>query len=167
MDLLKWLRPVVLAVACMASAAQAETPMGTVILTVTGLDATKYPDGKVEFDMAALAALGETQVTTSSIWTDGVHVYTGVLVRVLTDTLGISDKMLQLHALNDYSIEYPAQESTEDGPILAYLFDGEVMSVRDKGPIWVIYPYDADAKYRTDTAFARSIWQLDRIDVMQ
>ena len=41
------------------------------------------------------------------------------------------------------------------------------MSVREKGPIWVIYPYDHDADYRTDTIFSRSIWQLDRIDVLR
>ncbi|OZA14153.1 MAG: hypothetical protein B7Y02_04980, partial [Rhodobacterales bacterium 17-64-5] len=49
-------------------------------------------------------------------------------------------------------------------PILAYEMDGAPMNVRDKGPIWVIYPYDDDSAWRTGTTYARSVWQLDRID---
>ena len=41
------------------------------------------------------------------------------------------------------------------------------MSVRDKGPVWVLYPFDAGAEYRTDLIYERSIWQLDRIDVLR
>jgi hypothetical protein len=45
--------------------------------------------------------------------------------------------------------------------------DGNAMSVRDKGPLWVIYPYDSDAAYRTEVIYSRSIWQLDRLEVVQ
>jgi hypothetical protein len=40
------------------------------------------------------------------------------------------------------------------------------MSVRDKGPLWVIYPYDSD-DYRSEVIYSRSIWQLDRLEVVQ
>jgi len=41
------------------------------------------------------------------------------------------------------------------------------MSVREKGPLWVIYPYDSDAKFRTEVIYSRSIWQLDRLAIVQ
>jgi len=39
------------------------------------------------------------------------------------------------------------------------------MPVREKGPLWIIYPFDATNAYRTESHYARSIWQLERIDV--
>jgi hypothetical protein len=40
------------------------------------------------------------------------------------------------------------------------------MSVRDKGPLWVIYPYDAVPEYKSERIYARSIWQLVSIEVL-
>ena len=144
-----------------------ETPVGPVILTVVGLDRERFPGGEVLFDVDMLRALGEVEMTTSSIWTDGPHVYTGISLKTLAAALEIENDLLKLHALNDYAIEFPASEAYDEGPILAYLTDGAQMSVRDKGPIWLIYPFDTNIKYRTDIAFSRSIWQLDRIEVMR
>lgn len=143
------------------------TPVGPVILTVVGLDTERFPGGEVGFDVDMLRALGEVEMTTSTLWTDGAHVYTGVSLKTLVGVLGIEADLLKLHALNEYAVEFPVSEAYDDGPILAYLTDGAQMSVRDKGPIWLIYPFDADVKYRTDTAYSRSIWQLDRIEVMR
>jgi hypothetical protein len=68
-------------------------------------------------------------------------------------------------AVNDYLVEVPVTDAVDGGPIIAYAVDGAQMSLRDKGPLWLIYPYDSDAKYRTEEIYARSIWQLDRINV--
>ncbi len=170
MFLIRLIVSAVLAMSWMVGPVQADAtkvPTGPVILTVTGLDEAEFPGGVMAFDVPMLKAMGETEVTTTSIWTEGEHVYTGVLLRDLIEKLKIPSPMLRMHALNDYAIEFPAEEATDEAPILAYLFDGEEMSVRDKGPVWVIYPYDDAAKYRSDITFARSIWQLDRIDVLR
>jgi hypothetical protein len=58
-------------------------------------------------------------------------------------------------------------DAVEGGPIVAYLMNGEEMSIRDKGPLWVIYPYDSDADFRSEVVFTRSIWQLDRLVVIR
>ena len=143
------------------------TPAGPVILTVSGLNEADFPGGQVHFDIDILRAMGEVEIETSSIWTDGTHVYTGVLLKDLVETLKIGAGLLRLRALNDYAVEFPAHEAGDDGPILAYWSDGKPMPVRDKGPVWLIYPYDSKAEYRTDTAYSRSIWQLDRIEVLR
>ena len=54
----------------------------------------------------------------------------------------------------------------EGGPIIAYMMNGEEMSVRNKGPLWLVYPYDLNHEYRSEVIYSRSIWQLDRIDVL-
>lgn len=140
---------------------------GPVILTVTGLPLADHPDGEAIFDLPILEALGQTKIETTSIWTDGKHVFTGVPLAALVHLLKIEGTNLRLHALNDYAADIPAAEVEDNAPILAYEMDGAPMPVRDKGPIWVIYPYDADARYRTDTSFTRSVWELDRIDVLR
>lgn len=140
---------------------------GPVILTVTGLDASIAPGGSFELDVGRLEALGAVEIETSSIWTEGVHRYRGLPLRTLVDFLGITTETLRLQALNDYSVDFPVSETTPAVPILAFKMDGKPMSVREKGPVWLIYPFDDDADYRTDTIYSRSIWQLDRIDVLR
>lgn len=142
---------------------------GQVILSVSGLDDSRFEGGVFKLDIGRLQALGTVDVETSSIWTQGVHRYTGTRLSDLLAALGITDPQLQLNflALNDYQVDFAVGEVTEEAPILAFLQDGLPMPVRDKGPVWMIYPYDSGVEYRTDTVFFRSIWQLDRIEVLR
>lgn len=142
---------------------------GPVILTVQGLDPARFPEGEVALDIGRMAGLGLAEFSTSTIWTEGSHRYSGLL---LADLLAALDpegqaRNVQLLALNDYAIDMPVAEISDEAPLLAYLEDGEPMPVRDKGPIWVIYPYDSSADYRTDTIYSRSVWQLDRITLLR
>ena len=152
-----------------ATTVQAQTlpPLsGPVLLTVTGLDPASHPGGKQEFDLAMLQAMGASQITTSTIWTDGAHVYTGVMVNTLALLIKSGDHALRFHALNDYSVDIPAADISDVAPLLAYQADHAPMSVRDKGPLWVIYPFDAGAEFRTDTVFSRSVWQVSAIEIL-
>jgi hypothetical protein len=54
---------------------------------------------------------------------------------------------LRAKAINDYAIDIPLSDAVQGGPIVAYRLDGDTMSVRDKGPLWIVYPYDANADY--------------------
>ena len=49
--------------------------------------------------------------------------------------------------------------------ILATRLDGAEMSVRDKGPIFVIYPFDDAPELNNETYFGRSAWQVKSIEV--
>ena len=140
---------------------------GPTILTVTGLDPALHPGGEVAFDLAMLKALPRTTIRTTSIWTDGLHSFSGVPMAALADYLHLPDATVRLHAINDYSVDMPLSETEAEVPVLAYEMDGAPMPVRDKGPIWIIYPYDAGAEYRSDTVYSRSVWQLDRIEVLR
>ena len=46
------------------------------------------------------------------------------------------------------------------GAIIAVRQNGRPMSIRDKGPLWIVFPYDADPKLVTDDYLNRSVWQL-------
>lgn len=130
---------------------------------------TTLIDGNLtlELDRDALMALPVTTFETSTIWTDGVHSFTGVSLADLAAEFSIKSGQFLATAINDYTVEIPFSDALEGGPIIAYLMDGEEMSVRDKGPLWVIYPYDSDADYRSEVIYSRSIWQLDRLEIVQ
>jgi len=144
-----------------------DTPTGEVLLTVSGDIAITNGEGVALFDRDMLAALSPVTFTTSTIWTDGAQEFTGVPLNALLEVLQIGEATLNATAINDYAVEIPTSDAVEGGPIIAYLNNGEPMSIRDKGPLWVVYPYDSNDDYQTETIYSRSIWQLDRIVVVE
>lgn len=141
------------------------TPAGEVVLTVSGEIAVTNRDGAAVFDRAMLEAMGPETFTTSTSWTEGPQEFTGVLLRNLLDAVGATGGTLRASAVNDYAVDIPVSDAVDGGPIVAYLLGGEQMSVRDKGPLWLVYPYDSRREYRSEVIYSRSIWQLERIEV--
>lgn len=140
-------------------------PEGDVVLTVDGDIARTNRDGAAVFDRAMLRRIGETSFETSTIWTEGPQRFTGVSLSALMAELGVTEADLIARAINDYAVEIPVGTPGDPDPIVAYAQNGEPMSIRSKGPLWIVYPYDADPALRTETIYSRSIWQLDRITV--
>lgn len=147
------------------SASDLQAPAGAVVLTVTGDIARDNGDGAARFDMAMLQALPARSFTTTTIWTEGPQAFVGVSLDVLLDYLGVRAGSLQAQAINDYSVTIPVSVATPTGPMVAYLRNGEEMARRDKGPLWVVFPFDSSEAFRTETVYSMSIWQLDRINV--
>lgn len=149
-----------------AEIAPLPAPTGDAMLTVTGtIGVTNAPEGAV-FDLAMLQEIGVTGFATSTTWTQGVIQFDGVSLKALLDRLGVTEGTLKMYAINDYVIEVPVSDAVENGPILAYSQNGEMMSVRDKGPLWMIYPFDLNEDYRSEVIYSRSIWQLVKIEVV-
>lgn len=149
-----------------ASSEDLPPPDGETILTVSGAIGRTNREGVASFDRAMLEALGETGFTTSTIWTDRAHRFTGVsLARLLEAVDAWGATTLSATAINDYAVSIPVSDAVEGGPVVVYAIDGAPMSVRDKGPLWLLYPFDDVPDYRNEVIYARSIWQLDRIVV--
>lgn len=144
-----------------SSPAQADTPL----LTLTGTVAGK-PDSVVTFDADDLAALPQITFTTTTIWTEGPQTFTGVSLGAVLKAAGMTGSSLQAIAANDYSVDIPIEAWPANAPIIAHSRNGKAMSMRDKGPLWIVYPYDSDAAYRSELIYTRSIWQLERITVL-
>lgn len=124
------------------------------------------PDGRtVPFDRAALVTLGPVTVETSTPWTEGVHRFVGAPLGAVLEAAGVEGEMLRAHALNDYSAEMPVADTVARGAVLVWEMDGRALSIRDKGPLWILFDFDGDPAVRTDAYLSRSVWQLDRITV--
>ncbi len=139
----------------LASPARAEEP----ILVVTGL-----PDGERALTMDDLRQLGGTEITTGSPWTEGPVTFTGVTGRRLVEALQAAGAEVLADAINDYRVTIPFEAFDSDDLLIAYALDGQPMSVRDKGPLWVVFPYDSDDRFLSDTYKSYSIWNLNRLE---
>ncbi len=145
-----------------AQATTASLPQtGTPVLTVTG----KLKSGaQIDLTMAELRALPRAQIKTTTPWHDGEQTFEGVPLAALLEHLGAKGQLLQVTALNKYRTEIPVSDVSH-GPILAYLRNGELMAVRDKGPLFVIYPYDRNPELKSERYFSRSAWQVRSIAI--
>lgn len=130
-----------------------------VLLTVKGLGEPRH------LDLAALEAMGAAEFTTTTTWTDGEQTFRGVPLVAFLENLGVTEGTMKATAINDYAIDIPVTDAVENGPMIAFARNGELMSVRDKGPLWIVYPYDMNPDYRSEVYYSRSIWQLDRIEI--
>lgn len=137
-------------------------------LKATACDATlcvTLPDGSMQgYSSEELRQMPAVEFETSTIWTEGVTTFTGVALNTLLDELGIDSGTLKAVAANDYAVQIPVSDAVEGGPIMAYDRDGQPMSLREKGPLWVVYPYDSNSDYQSEVIYSRSIWQLTRIE---
>ena len=148
-----------------ALAGSLPAPVGAVVLTVTGKIANASRDGAAEFDMASLEALPGRVTDTETPWTKAKTKFQGPLGSELLKAVGASGTTLHIVALNDYAVDVPAEDFAKWPVILATRKDGQPMSVRDKGPIFVIYPFDVDKSLYNEKIFSRCAWQVKAIEV--
>ncbi len=132
------------------------------VLTVAPMDGK----GPVhEFTMAQLQALPQTEIRTANEFIDGARLFRGPTVLSVLRASGASNAgTVRMIALNDYEIQVDTREFRKYDPILALTMDGQPLSVRDKGPIWMIYPMSDYPELRDPVFNSRLIWQLTRME---
>lgn len=146
-----------------ADAASLPTPEGPVILTVSGQ--IGVPNGEAQFDRAGLESLGLHHLKTQTYWTEGVQDFEGILLRDLLRAVGAHGTVALMQALNDYSIEIPLSDAGSFDVLIAIKINGADMSIRDKGPLWLIYPIDQHPELDRKTTADKMIWQLSKITI--
>ena len=139
-------------------------PAGEVVLRVSGQIANRTDGTAALFDMAALEALPAAHIVTTTAWTEGDVAFDGVLLRDLLAAVGADGNTLSAIAINDYAISIPVSDAQYD-VIIAYRMNGEPMSVRDKGPLWVVYPVSQNPELKGPDTEAKMIWQLRELAV--
>lgn len=147
-------------------AAALEAPAGKVLLTVTGqIGLRNSPEG-AQFDLAMLEKLPQLSYKTRTPWYPEPRKFTGVRLRDLLAALGAPSRVsVSAEAINDYRATLPPEDWADHDVLVAWLLDDEPMAVRDKGPLVIMYPFDAEPKLRNAVRYGRAVWQLRRIDV--
>lgn len=140
-------------------------PTGKPILSISGkIEVTNNGD-TAEFDRDMLEAIGMVSIETVTPWTEGPVKFDGVPLAKLMELVGASGDQVMAVALNDYTTEIPMADFAKYGVILALKRDGEYMPVRDKGPLFIVYPYDDYPELQSQTYYGRSAWQLAKLVV--
>ena len=135
------------------------------ILTVSGDITNTNADGAAEFDLEMLEALPGRETTIETPWYSSAKMFSGPLISALLETVGAGEGGLIVTALNDYAADIPRGDVEDYPVILATRIDGQRMSVRDKGPGFVVYPFDVDPDLYNEVIFGRSVWQVASIEV--
>lgn len=122
---------------------------------------------KVDLTLQDLDALPQSSFTTSTIWTDDAVEFSGVMLAEVLKEIDANGAEVELVALNDYRVKMPFTVVSETAPLVATRMNGATMAVRDKGPYWIVFPYDSDPEFQTEITYSRSVWQLSAINVLQ
>ena len=146
-----------------ARAATLAAPTERRILTISG-KITNTNDGEAAvFDRPMLEAIGMGAIETTTPWYNGAVRFEGVRMDALMQHVGATGESVTATALNDFSTDIPISDFSRFGVLLAIKRDGIYMPVRDKGPLFIVYPYDSSSELRSQKYYSRSAWQVSRL----
>ena len=141
-------------------------PEGQTLLSISGQIDNTNAEGAAHFDLAMIDALPLRETVTTTPWYEGPQRFSGPLLSDLMAAIGASGSALRIIAINDYAATMPWTDIESVPVILAVRHNGETMSVRDKGPLFVIYPFDEYPELHDEVYFSRSVWQVAAIEVL-
>lgn len=146
-------------------AGELSRPTGKVLLTLSGNIENTNADGKAVFDTASLEKLGMVSFQTTSPWYNGRTTFTGIPLQKLMDYVGANGSVVKVTALNDYTTVIPLSDFKKYNAILALKINGRYMRIRDKGPLFIVYPYDSMPELNNQIYYSRSAWQVSSMDI--
>lgn len=142
-----------------------EPPAEAVVLSISGKLNRPNREGRALFDMAMLAALPQHSITQRTPWYPGPRKFTGPLLREVLAAAGAQGQSIEAIAINDYRVTIPMEDCQQHAVLLARLMDDKPMPLRDKGPLFIIYPFDDDVRLRSSVYYSRCAWQLKALDI--
>jgi hypothetical protein len=148
-----------------ADSNQLPTPQGPPILMIAGAIAKTNTPGGAAFDAAMIAALPRHKITTSTPWYDQPRTFEGPLLQDLLSAVGASGQTLHVEALNDYASDVPVADALAYDVVLADRIDGQLIPVRERGPLFIIYPFDQVPALKSESFYQRCVWQVKAIEV--
>jgi hypothetical protein len=118
---------------------------------------------EIQLDDEHFDKIPQISMTVQMPWYQTPQTFKGPLLRDILKLAGIKDGYIKLTALNDYTIRFPVSDAFKYDVILARKRNGKIMTVRDKGPLFLIYPFHKHVELLKNEYFRRSSWQLNSI----
>ena len=121
------------------------------------------------WSLGEVDALSQQRATTHSPFFPGTETFSGpLLADLLAAALGAEPKEstpIKLVALNDYSIQTTFGKLKHAEAIVATRKNDLPMSIRDRGPFWIIFPLTKRPDLENEDFYRLMIWQLSDIIV--
>lgn len=140
-------------------------PQGPVILTIGGKIELRNQGDLAAFDLGMLEKLPQHSFTTQTPWDKRPTKFTGPLLRDVLAAVKARGQTLTALALNDYKTTIPMDDISRFDVVLAHRINDEPIPVRTKGPLFIIYPFDAKPELKAARYYERSAWQLRTLTV--
>jgi len=102
---------------------------------------------------------------TTTPWYEGRVRFEGIRMTKLMASVGATGRNVTAVALNNYSTDIPIADFERYGTLLALKRNGAYMPVRDKGPLFIVYPYDSAPELKSPQFYTRSAWQVAKLIV--
>jgi len=136
------------------------TPTGKVVLTISGKIGERNSPQGVQWDMAMIEKLPQHSFTTLTPWEKQPIQFTGPLLRDVLAAVKAQGTVIKAMALNDYQSSIPVEDAMKFDMVMALKMNGQPIPVKTKGPLFIVYPFDAKPELRSAVYYERSPWQL-------
>lgn len=135
-------------------------PEGEPVLWVNGRVSQSNTNGAIVFDEAMLNQLDIRSILTNNHVVDQVVEYRGPTLSSLLENVGATGSQVRVTAWDDYVVTIPISDIEKYGVILATHEAGVKMTIDDKGPLFVVFPFSDYPELRNDFYYSLSIWQV-------
>lgn len=123
------------------------------------------PSGIKQYNHGQIEAIGLKRLHTSTFWPEDNGEFDGVLLRdLLTEAEIENAPEIKVTALDDYITIIPREDWQKWDVILATRHEQKPMSIRNKGPLRIIYPMDMGGAIADSDMRIRWIWAIKSIE---
>lgn len=129
-------------------------------LLVSGKIDPVHASAGISLDLAALERLPQHSFITRTPWVKEPQKFTGPLLRDVLALVKANGKTIKAVALNAYQITIPVDDALHYDVIVAHKIDDKPIPVRERGPLFIIYPFDQQPQLQAARYYERAIWQL-------
>lgn len=136
-----------------------------VLLTVSGDVARRDGPAGALFDDARLAALPQVTFSTTTLWTPRPQTFEGPPLAAVLEAAGAGAGAIEALAANDYRAQMDRALIGPDAPIVARRIDGRPFGLRQRGPLWIMFPFDDEPAFRQESVYLQCVWQLIALTV--
>jgi hypothetical protein len=105
------------------------------------------------------------EVRTQNPWEEGAATYEGVLLRDLLKFVEANGTVLTDCRPQRLQRRHDVADAETIDVILAFKRNGKYMPVREKGPLFVVFPFSDQPALKVQQRFEQSVWQVSRITV--
>jgi len=117
------------------------------------------------FGMKFLKSLPQRTFVAQTPWYKDSVKFTGPLLRDVLAAAKIKGSVIHATALDEYRTSIPFSDALDYDVILAHQMNGATLTAKNKGPLFIVYPYDSKPELQTVRFYERSIWQLKSLQV--
>ncbi|WP_295894413.1 hypothetical protein [uncultured Vibrio sp.] len=146
-------------------AASLPVPTGEVMLWVSGKIEHSNTSTGVELDEKMVSQLKASEITTKNHVVQDDALYKGPTLKSVLEYVGASGNEVKVIAWDDYIVTIPLETIEQYGVLLATHENGVRMTLDDKGPFFIVFPFNDYSELRNDFYYNLSVWQVKEIVV--